>query len=182
MSTASVERRTKYGLTFVPLQSREAVAPDEPVRLAVRDAPIGTVLFHLKRGSRSGPVEVGEWTTDVSPLDGGYAFVDLDPLRIEGFYTLMVTVVVGYVFGKQTDYFSFNVKKEAYEAATAPPTAPGEGTITGRLAQAGVSGVEGVAALPGALPDILPKMSGMMWAVAAVAGLVLISTVMKKRR
>jgi len=179
MSTASVERRSRYGLTFVPLQSLEAVAPDEPVRLAVRDAPVGTVNFRLTWGGNRavgfGVREVGTWTTDVSPLDGGYGFVDLDPLRNEGFYTLMVTVIVGYTFGKQTDTFSFTVNQEAYEAATAPPTAPGEGTFIGKAA-------EGISDLPGVVGGLVPKMSGLMWAIAAVAGLFLINSVMKKRR
>lgn len=141
---ASVERRTSDGKGFVPIREKEAVFPDEPLRLSVRNASFGSVFFKLTRGTRQGVVRVGEWSTNVGLLDGGYGAVDVSPLREEGVYLLSASVRPLFLLGEHRAYIDFRVSSGAlfvppeeeepgppfvgpapFPPTSSPPTEPG---------------------------------------------------------
>ena len=166
--TASVERRTQGGRSFVPIFSGEMVTPTEPLRLAATNAVWGSVQFRLTRGTTQGVVEVGQWSVNVDGLSG-YAFVDIDPVRHEGVYVLMATNVKAYVLGSEISLITFRADVDAPAAATEAPESPREGGGFGGI-------IGGIADIPGQVAGGVAKSVlpiGMI--VLAIVGLLAFS-------
>jgi len=136
------------------------------------------VRFRVTLGTREGVRDIGVWDRNVGALSGGYAFVDIDPLRTPGIYVVGAESSLLFMGSPHIAILPFKVAAKAQEpGAIVTPLPPGIAITPVGPAAPPASAPPAQRGIAGLLGDV----KGVAWVVAAIVGLYAVAQVAKRR-